>query len=101
MTRLFSTGSRALLTVLGVIAMVPSGWCDLSLPLFDPFRSEAKVSPAPGVRWEPSQPLPAVTAPAATEQLSGDRLLTLPELTEFALRNNPKTRQAWLAARAA
>jgi outer membrane protein len=101
MTRLFSTAGRALLTVLGVIAMVPSGWCDLSLPLFDPFRSEAKVSPAPGVRWEPSQPLPAVTAPAATEQLSGDTLLTLPELTEFALRNNPRTRQTWLAARAA
>jgi outer membrane protein TolC len=27
--------------------------------------------------------------------------LTLPELTEFALRNNPRTRQAWFAARAA
>lgn len=27
--------------------------------------------------------------------------LSLPELTEFALRNNPRTRQSWLAARAA
>jgi len=27
--------------------------------------------------------------------------LTLPELTEFALRNNPRARQAWFAARAA
>ncbi len=30
-----------------------------------------------------------------------DAPLTLPELTEFALRNNPRTRQAWFAARAA
>ncbi len=27
--------------------------------------------------------------------------MSLPELTEFALRNNPRTRQSWLAARAA
>lgn len=32
---------------------------------------------------------------------SADRPLALPELTEFALQNNPRTRQAWFAARAA
>jgi len=48
------------------------------------------------------EPLPPVAAPgAASETLSGDKALTLPELTEFALRNNPRTRQAWYAARAA
>ena len=31
----------------------------------------------------------------------GDRPLSLPELTEFALQNNSRTRQAWFAARAA
>ncbi|HEX9584473.1 MAG TPA: TolC family protein, partial [Gammaproteobacteria bacterium] len=32
---------------------------------------------------------------------AGDRPLSLPELTEFALQNNPRSRQAWYAARAA
>ena len=46
-------------------------------------------------------PLPAVTMPVVTGALPRNPLLSLPELTEFALRNNPRTRQAWLAARAA
>lgn len=33
--------------------------------------------------------------------LDSTRQWTLPELTELALRNNPRTREAWLAARAA
>lgn len=68
---------------------------------YDPFGTESKVAPAPGVRWEPQFPLPPVPAPAQTEGLRSAGPLTLPELTEFALRNNPRTRQAWLAARAA
>ncbi len=39
--------------------------------------------------------------PVVTGALPRNPLLSLPELTEFALRNNPRTRQAWLAARAA
>jgi len=40
--------------------------------------------------------------PAPTSPLPvGDRPLSLPELTEFALQNNPRTRQVWFAARAA
>jgi outer membrane protein len=42
-----------------------------------------------------------VTAPEAPGKPSGSEPLTLAELTEFALRNNPRTRQAWFAARAA
>lgn len=67
----------------------------------DPWGAEASVSPAPHQRWEPVAPLPAVSAPAATGELARGQPLSLPELTEFALRNNPRTRQSWLAARAA
>jgi outer membrane protein len=45
--------------------------------------------------------LPAVSVPAAAGELARGQPLSLPELTEFALRNNPQTRQSWLAARAA
>lgn len=68
--------------------------------LRDPFGADENVAPAPHLRWESSLPLPEVPAPAATSgTLSAN--LTLPEVTEFALRNNPRTRQTWLAARAA
>ena len=67
----------------------------------DPRGVEAKTTAEPHHAWQPDKPLPAVTAPARTEQLGTKAPLTLPELTEFALRNNPKTRQAWFAARAA
>ena len=68
--------------------------------LRDPFGADEKVAPAPFLRWESSLPLPEVAAPAPA---SGNfaRNATLPEVTEFALRNNPRTRQTWLAARAA
>jgi outer membrane protein TolC len=59
------------------------------------------VSPAPGVPWEPRQALPRITAPEATPQPTSAAPLTLAELTEYALRTNPRTRQAWFAARAA
>ncbi len=45
--------------------------------------------------------MPAVSVPAASGELARGQPLSLPELTEFALRNNPRTRQSWLAARAA
>jgi len=67
----------------------------------DPLGTGKQVAPAPNLRWEPAAPLPRVTAPPAARDLPGAAPLTLPELTEFALRNNPKTRQAWFAARAA
>jgi outer membrane protein TolC len=39
--------------------------------------------------------------PPTTPQPGASAALTLPELTEYALRNNPRARQAWFAARAA
>jgi len=67
----------------------------------DPFGTERYVPAAPGVRWQSPDALPQVP-PAPTSPLPvGDRPLSLPELTEFALQNNPRTRQVWFAARAA
>jgi outer membrane protein len=67
----------------------------------DPFKTERKVSPAPQVPWEPTAPLPAIPVPPNTPQPGVAAPLTLAELTEYALRNNPRARQAWFAARAA
>jgi outer membrane protein TolC len=68
----------------------------------DPFGTEQMTSPSPERRFEPTQPLPAVTEPVVGAELpAGNAALTLPELTEFALRTNPRARQAWFAARAA
>lgn len=70
-------------------------------PAIDPFDTHKQVAPAPHLPWSPNVPLPAVGSPATTGELANNLPLSLPELTEFALRNNPRTRQAWLAARAA
>ncbi|HWI13839.1 MAG TPA: TolC family protein, partial [Burkholderiales bacterium] len=68
----------------------------------DPYRNESKVAPAAGSYWTPPVELPAVTRPPAAAPVpAAAGALTLPELTEYALRNNPRTREAWLAARAA
>lgn len=68
--------------------------------LRDPFNVEAKTAPVPDQRWETASPLPEVRQ-GITAELARNQPLSLPELTEFALRNNPRTRQSWLAARAA
>ncbi len=67
----------------------------------DPFGTERYVPSAPGMRWQPSVPLPAVPESQGVRLPAGDRPLTLPELTEIALQNNPRTRLAWFGARAA
>ena len=68
----------------------------------DPFKVDEKTSPAPEQRWQTTQQLPTVPEPrGAVSTLQSDGPLTLPEITEFALMNNSRTRQAWLSARAA
>ena len=67
----------------------------------DPFGTERYVPAAPGVLWQSPDPLPQVPAAPVSPLPAGDRPLSLPELTEFALQNNPRTRQAWFATRAA
>lgn len=67
----------------------------------DPFATDRYVPAAPGMRWQSPFELPRVPAAPSAPLPAVDRPLTLPELTEFALQNNPKSRQAWFAARAA
>jgi len=67
----------------------------------DPFGTGRYVSPAPHLKWESSISLPEVKEAPSVRLHDAARPLSLPELTELALQNNPKTRQAWYAARAA
>ncbi len=96
--RLFGGWSAA--PCLGV-ALVFAGTNSYAQWWKDPFDTGQMTAPAPDKRWEPTSPLPTIPPSTTTESLSSDRPLTLPELTEFGLRNNPRTRQAWFAARAA
>lgn len=67
----------------------------------DPFGTERYVSPAPHLKWDSSISLPDVKEAPSAKLADTGRALSLPELTEFALQNNPRTREAWFAARAA
>jgi len=67
----------------------------------DPFGTNEGVSTAPNLRWESKTALPAVPQPPVPELPPAGTPLSLPELTELALRNNPLTRQAWFGALAA
>lgn len=59
---------------------------------------DSSPSPRPGISWSGTHDLrvPAV----ATSIALPARALTLAELTDFALLNNPRTREVWAAARA-
>lgn len=64
----------------------------------DPYRTDGLTAPDHRSRWVPANPVdapaPVVEAiPHATEEL------TLAQLTDLALRNNARTRQAWANAR--
>ncbi len=69
-------------------------------------ETRVKPSTAPNVPWTPPadlktppQKLPHLEIP---EALQGREItVTLPEIVDYALRNNPLTREAWLAAQAA
>ncbi len=68
----------------------------------DPYKVEAMTSPAPNRAWVPDQPLPAIGKPdqAAVVPPQYKGPLSLADLTDLALILNPRTRQAWLSARA-
>jgi outer membrane protein TolC len=90
------------LVALGLVANGASAWSQQFQFLgSDPFGVQLKISPAPETPWQRAQPLPKVSAPELTPQPARVAPLTLAELTEYALRNNPRARQAWFAARAA
>ena len=101
------SGTRLALLVLVGCALVPGGVDaaesdrvrDGSI-FRDPYHVEALTSPAPNRRWVPDAVLPALPAPgpAALPPELRDPL-SLAQLTDLALRLNPRTRQAWFAAR--
>jgi TolC family type I secretion outer membrane protein len=64
----------------------------------DPFGTLQLTSPSADQIWRPRAPLPQVPDPAHSP--APDSPLTLAELTDLALSNNPATREAWAAARA-
>lgn len=86
---------------LGIAAVLSAAWPDASAQtwLQDPL-GVMRTSPAPEKSWEPDRQLPAVPFPEVSGRVDPERALSLPELTEFALRNNPRTREAWYTARA-
>lgn len=73
-------------------------WTSLPCAANDPYKTDAMVPPthyAPGMidpRLEPAAPA-LETIPDTREPL------TLAQLTDLALKNNPRTREAWAAAR--
>src|SRR5712692_9051068 len=78
-------------------------WADLPLPKFldDPWDKASATAPDPGTPWQPDRPLPQVPeTPLELPENLKAKPLTLADLTDFALRNNPQTRSAWAAARA-
>lgn len=88
-------------TLLGALCgLFPSASGATDFSIGDPFKTERYVAPAPGTRWQPFEALPKVEDPSRVSMPARDRPLSLPELTELALQNNPKTRQGWHAARA-
>ncbi len=90
------------LVLLGCLAYSLSGSFAWAQSYFsDPWNTTGRTAPQPHQFWQSEQSLPKVNTPERREQPESNAPLTLPELTEFALRNNPRTRQAWLAARAA
>lgn len=78
--------------------------CANGIPEFDPYK---EASPAPGVEWEPSEKelreaFQLEALPALPEELEAQAdQLTLSQLVDVALVNNPTTQQAWEDARAA
>ncbi len=89
------------LTFLPFVVLLSLGGASIAAGL-DPSNVESLTSPAANLPWRPGQPLPALTrpdkAPSVPKQFTGP--LSLAELTDLALILNPRTRQAWLSARA-
>lgn len=67
----------------------------------DAYSTAARVAPTASQPWESRDRAFAVAAPPGSNAKLPSHPLTLAELTEFALQNNPRARQAWAAARAA
>ena len=89
----------AIATVLGFTFVASGSW---AASIFDPIKVDSLTSPAPSQPWVPDTRLPSVPAVAGAQPAPGElgQPLSLAQLTDLALRLNPRTRQAWLSARA-
>ena len=65
----------------------------------DPFNTDTLIAPQPGVIWRAPALLDLNTAQSARPIIPAGPL-SLAELTDLALLNNPSSREAWFAARA-
>jgi outer membrane protein len=77
-----------------------------ALPVESGKDSVPPPSPNPAIPWTPPPNLPAGTLPPETSKTEGlpetaGKTLTLAEILDIALRNNPDTRAAWFEARSA
>ena len=95
-----SWGLSRVLIGLSLLGCASGGWSQQQF-WSDPFKTLENVTPAPGVVWQPRSPLPIVPPPESAPPPTTAAPLSLAQLTEFALRNNPRARQAWFSARAA
>jgi len=95
---------KLLSSCLILLAAISLSGCSHSLPEFNPSK---EASSAPGKEWEPRKEEYSYFFP--TEKLPGippelepfSKNLTLSQLVDVALTNNPSTLQAWEQARAA
>ena len=89
----------------GAALLLGAAGCAPGLP--GPGAGSPAASSAPHVPWTPPAPSAApAAAPPVTEQVPADlaerlRRLTVADVVDLALRNNPATVQAWANARAA
>jgi outer membrane protein len=89
--------NNAGLNALGLVTILVCG-CSPSLSFADPvLDQDISVTPQPNLAWRSSRGL-TPASPAVASSPSGS--LTLAQLTDLALSNNPATREAWEAAHA-
>jgi outer membrane protein len=99
------TRDQGLLGILAAAALAagPAAGCSS----FPPQRAvDDAVAPAPGRPWQPPPqarvtPTPTPTPAIPAEYLQPGTMLSLPQVVDLALRNNPLTKAAWYQARAA
>ncbi|MDQ3774417.1 MAG: TolC family protein [Pseudomonadota bacterium] len=68
--------------------------------LADPFDTETETASGPEVPWRATEPLPKVPEPRLGSAAGISGPLSLAQITDLALMNNPQTREAWAVARA-
>lgn len=96
-TRVWSEVRSAIALVLLLIPVARA-----ELPSLDPYSTDALTAPAPNRFWLPRGPLPEVSTPGLARAVPAgfEGPLSLAQVTDLALRLNPRTGQVWAQARA-